>query len=139
MHPGRRRRPQRPDAPGDTFIATDSVGAAHARRYVCKATGGKGVAAVIQGQLGTTPELDRTRASPRRCPSARPESRRQTVEQHVDAGRGLTKRPGPAAANPKSRSSAGPDALALGAAQAAKVANVGHKVVLAASTATSPA
>src|ERR1700730_9013231 len=49
-----------PDAPGDTFIATDSVSAAHTLGdYVCKVTGGKANIAILQGQLGTTPELDR--------------------------------------------------------------------------------
>ena len=49
-----------PDAPGDTFIATDSVGAARTLgEYVGKITGGKGKVAIIQGQHGTTPELDR--------------------------------------------------------------------------------
>ena len=45
-----------PDVPGDTFIATDSVGAARALgEYVGKITDGKGKVAIIQGQLGTTP------------------------------------------------------------------------------------
>ena len=49
-----------PDAPGDTFIATDSVAAARTLgEYVCKVTQGKGKVAIIQGQIGTTPELDR--------------------------------------------------------------------------------
>src|SRR6478736_4827837 len=49
-----------PDAPGDTFIATDSVSAARTLgEYVCKVTGGKANIAIIQGQVGTTPEQDR--------------------------------------------------------------------------------
>src|ERR1700680_1011347 len=49
-----------PDAPGDTFIATDSVSAAHTLGdYVCKVTGGKANLAILQGQEGTTPEMDR--------------------------------------------------------------------------------
>ncbi len=49
-----------PDAPGDTFIATDSVAAAKTLgEHVCKVTGGKANIAIIQGQLGTTPEMDR--------------------------------------------------------------------------------
>jgi ribose transport system substrate-binding protein len=44
-----------PDVPGDTFIATDSVGAARTLgEYVGKITGGKGKVAIIQGQLGTS-------------------------------------------------------------------------------------
>src|SRR6476660_9872344 len=47
-----------PDAPGDTFIATDSVGAARTLgEYACKVTGGKANLAILQGQEGTTPEM----------------------------------------------------------------------------------
>ena len=47
-------------APGDTFIATDSVAAAKALgEWVVEATGGTGELGVIQGQIGTTPELAR--------------------------------------------------------------------------------
>ncbi|MGI9346905.1 MAG: substrate-binding domain-containing protein, partial [Gammaproteobacteria bacterium] len=46
--------------PGDTFIATDSEEAARILgEYVAKITGGKGVVGVVQGQLGTTPEIAR--------------------------------------------------------------------------------
>jgi len=52
------RNPEK--APGDTFIATDSVAAAKdLGNYVAEATGGTGKLAVIQGQTGTTPELAR--------------------------------------------------------------------------------
>lgn len=44
-------------APGDTFIATDSVGAAKTLgEWVVEQTGGTGNLGIIQGQLGTTPE-----------------------------------------------------------------------------------
>ncbi len=49
-------------APGDTFIATDSVESA---RQVCdwiaKQAGGKGEMLIVHGQKGTTPEVDRTK------------------------------------------------------------------------------
>ncbi|WP_309066068.1 substrate-binding domain-containing protein [Microbacterium sp.] len=46
--------------PGDTFIATDSVTAARElAQWVGEKTGGTGRIGVIQGQIGTTPELDR--------------------------------------------------------------------------------
>jgi ribose transport system substrate-binding protein len=49
-----------PDEPGDTFIATDSVAAAQALgEYVVEQTGGKGKLAILQGQIGTTPQVDR--------------------------------------------------------------------------------
>lgn len=48
------------DAPGDTFIATDSVAAAtELGAWVAEQTGGTGEIGVIQGQIGTTPEIDR--------------------------------------------------------------------------------
>ncbi|MEV0407560.1 sugar ABC transporter substrate-binding protein [Actinoallomurus sp. NPDC050550] len=49
-----------PDAPGKSFIATDSVAAAKTLgEYVIKKSGGKGNLAVLQGQIGTTPQVDR--------------------------------------------------------------------------------
>lgn len=48
------------DEPGDSFIATDSVAAARALgEWVVEQTGGEGNLAVIQGQIGTTPEIAR--------------------------------------------------------------------------------
>lgn len=48
------------DEPGDTFIATDSVESARVLGdHVIEVTGGTGNLAIIQGQIGTTPELDR--------------------------------------------------------------------------------
>ncbi|GAA2250658.1 substrate-binding domain-containing protein [Herbiconiux moechotypicola] len=47
-------------APGDTFIATDSVSAAEALgEWVVEQTGGQGELGIIQGQVGTTPEQAR--------------------------------------------------------------------------------
>src|SRR5215213_1804646 len=49
-----------PGAPADTFIASDSVGAARKLgEHVAKVTGGNGQVAILQGQVGTTPEIDR--------------------------------------------------------------------------------
>ncbi|UUU19070.1 sugar ABC transporter substrate-binding protein [Streptomyces sp. DSM 40750] len=48
------------DAPGKSFIATDSVAAAKTLgEYVIKQKGGKGQLAILQGQIGTTPQVDR--------------------------------------------------------------------------------
>ncbi|MGW0815850.1 substrate-binding domain-containing protein [Streptomyces viridiviolaceus] len=48
------------DAPGKSFIATDSVGAAKTLgEWVIKQKGGKGQLAILQGQIGTTPQVDR--------------------------------------------------------------------------------
>lgn len=51
-----------PDAPAQTFIATDSVASARKiGEFVCEKTGGKGQVAIVQGQTGTTPERDRAK------------------------------------------------------------------------------
>ena len=48
------------DEPGDTFIATESVASSkQLGEYVIEQTGGTGNLGIIQGQVGTTPELDR--------------------------------------------------------------------------------
>jgi ribose transport system substrate-binding protein len=95
-----------PDEPGDTFIATDSVGAARTLgEHVGKITGGKGKVAIIQGQLGTTPELDRDKVF-----AIGQDMLQRFPDITVFFGRA--------------------DALALGAAQAVKVANLDHKVIV---------
>ena len=50
-------------APGDTFIATDSVefGASQVCDWIAKQAGGKGEMLIIHGQKGTTPEVDRSK------------------------------------------------------------------------------
>lgn len=49
-----------PDAPADTFIATDSVAAATTLgEWVIEQSGGEGNLAILQGQIGTTPQVDR--------------------------------------------------------------------------------
>ena len=47
--------------PGDSFIASDSEVAAYEMgMWVAEQTGGKGIVGVIQGQLGSTPEIAET-------------------------------------------------------------------------------
>ncbi|MBB3948641.1 ribose transport system substrate-binding protein [Rhizobium skierniewicense] len=49
-------------APGDTFLATDSVASANAVcKHILEKAGGKGKMVMIHGQKGTTPEVDRTK------------------------------------------------------------------------------
>jgi len=49
-------------APGDTFIYGQSIAATkELGEWVCEKTGGKGKAVMIHGQKGTTPEVDRTK------------------------------------------------------------------------------
>ncbi|WP_104401968.1 sugar ABC transporter substrate-binding protein [Vibrio penaeicida] len=120
-------------APGDTFIATDSVAAAKVLgEYVAKITGGKGRIGVVQGQIGTTPEIDRNRGF------------NEAIAEHPDLNV-VTKQASKAWMQDEGFSIAQDmlqrdpnitvffgraDALALGAAQAVKVANLDHDVVV---------
>ena len=122
-----------PDAPADTFIATDSVGAARTLgEYVGKITNGKGSVAIIQGQLGTTPEQDRDKGFnealakfPDLKVIAKQPSNAWMQDEGFAIGQDMLQR------YPDITVFFGrADALALGAAQAVKVANVGHKVVV---------
>lgn len=122
-----------PDAPGDTFIATDSVSAAKTLGdYVCKITGGKGNLAIIQGQIGTTPEVDRSKGfgeALANCPGIKVVAKQASKQWHQDEGfsigQDMLQR------DPNITIIFGQaDALALGAAQAVKVANLGHPVVV---------
>jgi len=120
-----------PDAPGDTFIATDSVGAARTLgEYLCKVTGGKANVAIIQGQIGTTPEMDRDKGFSEalaNCPGIKVVAKQPSKAWMQDEGFAiaqdmLQRYPNIDAFFGRA------DALALGAAHAVKVANVGHKV-----------
>ena len=120
-----------PDAPGDTFIATDSVSAARTLgEYICKATGGKGKVAVIQGQVGTTPEMDRDKGFKEalaNCPglevvAMQPSKMWMQDEGFAIAQDMLQRHPDITVFFGRA------DALALGAAHAVKVANLGTKV-----------
>jgi len=120
-----------PDAPGDTFIATDSVAAAHTLgEYACKVTGGKANLAILQGQLGTTPEMDRDKGfneALAKCPGIKVVAKQPSKAWMQDEGFAiaqdmLQRYPNIDAFFGRA------DALALGAAHAVKVANVGHKV-----------
>ncbi len=122
-----------PDAPGDTFIATDSVSAARTLgEYVTKITNGKGSVAIIQGQLGTTPEIDRDKGfsealskSPGLKVIGKQASKAWAQDEGFAIAQDMLQR------HPDISVFFGrADALALGAAQAVKVANVDHKVVV---------
>ena len=121
------------DAPGDTFIATDSVDAAKTLGdYVCKITGGKGNVAIIQGQIGTTPEEDRNKGfneALAKCPGLKVVAKQASKQWHQDEGFNIAQ--DMLQRNPDINVIFGrADALALGAAQAVKVANLGHPVVI---------
>jgi ribose transport system substrate-binding protein len=122
-----------PDASGDTFIATDSVSAAKTLgKYVGKITGGKGKIGILQGQLGTTPELDRDKGfneALKEFPGlevvAKQPSKAWMQDEGFAIGQDMLQR------HPDITVFFGrADALALGAARAVKVTNVDHKVIV---------
>lgn len=120
-----------PDAPGDTFIATDSVAAARTLgEYVCKVTGGKASLAILQGQEGTTPEMDRDKGfneALANCPGIKVVAKQPSKAWMQDEGFAIAQ--DMLQRYPNIDVFFGrADALALGAAHAVKVANVGHKV-----------
>jgi ribose transport system substrate-binding protein len=119
------------DAPGDTFIATNSVVAAKTLGdYACKVTGGKGELGIIQGQIGTTPEQDRDKGfkeAMASCPGIKEVSREASKMWMKDEGFNIAQNM--LQRDPNINIFFGrADALALGAAQAAKAANLGHKI-----------
>lgn len=118
-------------APGDTFIATNSVAAANTLgHYVAKLTDGKGKIGVIQGQIGTTPEIDRNKGFNKAIAEypglkivEKQASKMWMQDEGFSIAQDMIQR------NPSITIFFGrADALALGAAQAAKVAN--HKAVV---------
>ncbi len=122
-----------PDAPGNTFIASDSVAAAHTLGdYVCKQIGGNGHVAIIQGQIGTTPEMDRDKgfmAALAKCPGltvvAKQASQEWSQSEGFSIAQDMLQR------HPDITVFFGrADGLALGAAQAVKVANLDHPVTV---------
>jgi ribose transport system substrate-binding protein len=119
------------DAPGDTFIATNSVIAAKALGdYACKVSGGKGELGIIQGQIGTTPEQDRDKGfkeAMANCPGIKEVGREASKMWMKDEGFNiaqnmLQRHPGITLFFGRA------DALALGAVQAVKAANLGRKI-----------
>lgn len=121
-------------APGDTFIATDSVSSAKAVcDYIAKAAGGKGEMVIIHGQKGTTPEIDRSKGcgeALQAYPDIKVVGELYSEQWHQDEGFKLAQ--DLLQAHPDVSIIFGQaDALALGAAQAVKVANLGHDVKIA--------
>jgi len=119
-------------APGDTFIATDSFNATRELgQYVCQISGGKGNLAILQGQLGTTPEIDRDngfKAAMSACPGIREVARQASNMWLQEEGFAI-------AQDMLQRNRAiniifgRSDGLAMGAAQAAKIAGLKVLVV----------
>jgi ribose transport system substrate-binding protein len=121
-----------PDEPANSFIASDSVAAAKTLgEHVAKATGGEGSVAILQGQIGTTPEIDRNKGF-QEALAANPGLQvvaKQPADWDQDKGFNLAQNM--LQAHPDISVFFGrADAMALGAAQAVRVANVGHKVTI---------
>jgi ribose transport system substrate-binding protein len=121
-----------PGAPADTFIASNSVAAAKTLgQYVAKTTGGNGQVAILQGQIGTTPEIDRNNGFDQAL-KANPGL--QVVAKQPadwDQDKGFAVAQNMLQVHPDISVFFGrADAMALGAAQAVRVANVGHKVTV---------
>jgi ribose transport system substrate-binding protein len=121
-----------PDEPANTFIASDSVAAARTLgEHVAKLTGGEGQVAILQGQIGTTPEIDRNKGFQQalsKSPGLQVVAK-QPADWDQDKGFSLAQNmlqahPGISVFFGRA------DAMALGAAQAVRVANVGHKVTI---------
>lgn len=119
--------------PGDTFIATDSEEAARILgEYVAEVTGGKGVVGVVQGQLGTTPEIARDTGFEKALANypglntvEKQASKGWHHDEGVSIGQDLLQR------NPDINVIFGrADALAMGAAQAVRLANLDHDVLV---------
>lgn len=121
-------------APGDTFIATNSVASAKAVcDYIAKQAGGKGEMVIIHGQKGTTPEVDRSKGcgeALKAYPDIKVVGELWSDQWHQDEGFKLAQ--DLLQAHPNVSIIFGQaDALALGAAQAVKVANPDHQVWIA--------
>jgi ribose transport system substrate-binding protein len=120
-------------APGDTFIATDSVKAAKALgEWVGKKVDGKGQLGVIQGQIGTTPEIARDtgfKDAMTQFPGIKEVARQASKQWAQDEGFQIAT--DMIQANPSINILFGrADALALGAAQAAKNAGLKNVTVV---------
>ncbi len=120
--------------PGDTFIASDSVASAYnVCKYIFEQAGGSGKMVIVHGQKGTTPEVDRSAG----CAKAREEfpGIEVVAEQwsqiwSQDEGFQLTQNM--LQAHPDVTIVWGQaDALALGSAQAVKVANLPQRIWVA--------
>jgi ribose transport system substrate-binding protein len=120
--------------PGDTFIASDSVKSAYnVCKHIFEKAGGEGEMIIVHGQKGTTPEVDRTKG----CKMAMEEYPKIKVvaEQYSqiwsqDEGFQMTQNMLQAHSNAKIVWGQA-DALALGAAQAVKVANLPQRIWVA--------
>ena len=101
--------------------------------WIAKKAGGKGEMLIIHGQKGTTPEVDRTKGCAmalKNYPDIKVVGQLWSEQWHQDEGFKLAQ--DLLQSHPKTSIIFGQaDALALGAAQAVKVANPDHKIWIA--------
>ncbi len=121
-----------PDAPADSFIASDSVASAkELGEHVAKLPDGEGQVAILQGQVGTTPENDRNNGFDQ---ALQENPGLQVVAKQPadwDQDKGFNIAQNMLQAHPDISVFFGrADAMALGAAQAVRVANVDQKVTI---------
>jgi ribose transport system substrate-binding protein len=121
-----------PDAPADTFIASDSVASAKKLgEHVAELTKGEGSVGILQGQIGTTPEIDRNNGFDQ---ALKENPGLQVVAKQPadwDQDKGFNIAQNMLQAHPDISVFFGrADAMALGAAQAVRVANVNHDVTI---------
>jgi len=120
--------------PGDTFIASDSVTSAYnVCKHIFEQAGGKGEMIIVHGQKGTTPEVDRTKGCGQaleETPGVKVVAEQWSQIWSQDEGFQLTQNM--LQAHPDTTIVWGQaDALALGAAQAVKVANLPQQIWVA--------
>ena len=121
-----------PDAPADSFIASDSVASAKKLgEHVAELTKGEGSVGILQGQVGTTPEIDRNNGFDQ---ALKENPGLQVVAKQPadwDQDKGFNIAQNMLQAHPDISVFFGrADAMALGAAQAVRVANVDHDVTI---------
>lgn len=118
-------------APGDTFIRGESIKATiELGQWICKQTGGKGNAVVIHGQKGTSPEVDRMKGFMEglsKCPGVKVTQNQWTERWAADEGNKIAQ--DMLQRDPTINVIFGQaDGIALGAAQAVKLAKPSQKV-----------
>ena len=118
-------------APGDTFIRGESIKATtELAEWICKQTGGKGNAVVIHGQKGTSPEVDRMKGwtdGLAKCPGIKITQNQWTERWAADEGNKIAQ--DMLQRDPSISIIFGQaDGIALGAAQAVKLAKPDHKI-----------
>ena len=120
-----------PDMPGDTFIASDSVNSTKKLgEWVIAQVGGKAKVAIIHGQMGTTPEVDRSKGFGEALKAA-PEME-IVAEQAADwdADKAFNVAQDMLQQNPDITVFFGQcDTMAISAARAVKLANLDHPVL----------